>query len=328
MAILVTGCAGFIGYHLTKRLLNEGFSVVGIDNVNAYYDIELKKNRLAELQKNADAEFSFYELDICNKEALKILFMHHDFEIVYHLAAQAGVRYSLENPLLYQKVNGEGFLNVLELAREHFVTKFVYASSSSVYGDNPAQLSAEHHNVDKPVSLYAATKRSNELVAHVYNSLYGISCTGLRFFTVYGPWGRPDMAYYIFTKSILENKTIKLFNCGKMSRSFTYVDDIVDGIMILCHNRREVTPGSLILNIGNDQSIELERMVKILEQLLNKRAIIQYDSLQLGDVINTAADITVARSLGFNPKVNLETGLRKFVQWYLDYYHIKSNQLL
>jgi UDP-glucuronate 4-epimerase len=336
MAILVTGAAGFIGYHLTKQLLSEGYSVVGIDNINTYYDIELKQSRLAEISKflnnsscaARDVHFNFFELDICNKDALRMLFMHHNFSRVYHLAAQAGVRYSLENPLLYQKVNGEGFLNVLELAREFDVAKFVYASSSSVYGNNPAPLSAEHHDVDSPVSLYAATKRSNELVAHVYNSLYHMTCVGLRFFTVYGPWGRPDMATFIFTKSILEGKPIKLFNNGKMRRSFTYIDDIIDGIMITCQRRQEDVMSHLIMNIGNDESVELERMVKILEGLLNKKAIIQYEPIQRGDVVNTAADITDARSLGFNPKVNIETGLRKFVQWYMSYYHILSNQRL
>ena len=256
--ILVTGSAGFIGFHLTRRLLTEGNEVIGIDNVNSYYDPELKNNRLTQLQSFSN--FHFYKIDICDFEALETVFKKHKPQLICHLAAQAGVRYSLTHPFTYQKSNNEGFLNILEISRHSGVKNFVYASSSSVYGKNTKLPFSESDPVDQPISLYAATKRANELTAYCYSHLFDIPCSGLRFFTVYGPWGRPDMALFLFTRSILENKPIQIFNNGKMMRNFTYVDDIVDGIIRVLNNPAPYE----IYNIGNSKA---ENLLDFIEEI-------------------------------------------------------------
>ena len=312
--ILVTGCAGFIGMHLCSKLLNDDYEVVGVDNLNDYYDIELKQNRLLKLKKFKN--FEFFQFDISNKNELEKVFKNFSFDKVVNLAAQAGVRYSLENPNSYISSNILGFMNILECCRYYNIKGLVYASSSSVYGGNKLIPFSVEHNVDSPISIYAASKKANELMAHSYNHLFGIRSTGLRFFTVYGPWGRPDMAMYIFTKKILKGKPISIFNKGKMKRDFTYIDDIINGVIASIENNYECE----IFNLGNSRSESLMEVVSILESNLGKKAIIEYEPLQPGDVKNTCADIEKSKDmLGFSPKTNIESGIELFVNWYKNY---------
>ncbi|WP_449538729.1 NAD-dependent epimerase [Ferdinandcohnia sp. Marseille-Q9671] len=336
MSILVTGSAGFIGFHLTKRLLSKGYHVIGIDNLNDYYDVRLKKNRLTLLQKNNN--FTFYQIDLADSDKLNEVFNKEKINIVINLAAQAGVRYSLYNPYSYIHSNLIGFLNIVEACRHHPVDHLLFASSSSVYGANTSIPFSTKDTVDHPVSLYAATKKSNELMAHTYSHLFHIPTTGLRFFTVYGPWGRPDMAYYSFTRDILEGKPIKVFNNGDMRRDFTYIDDIVEGIIqLLDHPPRANTkwdplnpdPSSSnapykIYNIGNNNPVSLIHFIRTLENAIGKQANILLYPMQPGDVKETYADITdLHEAIGFLPKTSIEEGLVKFVNWYKEYYRIK-----
>ena len=334
--VLVTGAAGFIGFHLCKKLLEGGTEVVGLDNLNDYYDVTLKQSRLAILKEHAG--FQFRKVDLKDKEELDKLFQKHSFEIVINLAAQAGVRYSLTNPYAYLDSNLTGFLNVLEACR-HFVPRhLIYASSSSVYGANKKMPFSVHDNVDHPLALYAASKKANELMAHAYSNLYNLPTTGLRFFTVYGPFGRPDMALFLFTKSILEGKPIDVYNFGKMKRDFTYVDDIAEGIIKLMpripignKNWTGLRPDPAtslapykLFNIGNNQPIELMHFIDVLEEKLKRKAIRNFLPLQSGDVEETFADITdLHNETGFSPSTSIEDGIEKFVNWYREYYRIK-----
>ncbi|MEY4705364.1 MAG: hypothetical protein RL042_1569 [Nitrospirota bacterium] len=331
--ILVTGVAGFIGFHVATRLLERGERVIGLDNVNDYYDVRLKKARLAKLKPFA--QFTFTKIDLANRAKMRKLFATQPIAKVVHLAAQAGVRYSLVNPHAYTDSNIEGFLNVLEGCRHAKVQHLVYASSSSVYGGNTRMPFSIHDNVDHPVSLYAASKKANELMAHCYAHLYRIPCTGLRFFTVYGPWGRPDMALFMFTKAILEGKTIEVYNQGKMRRDFTYIDDIVEGVIrTLDHPARpnpawsgdKPDPGTSsaparIYNIGNHQPVELLRFIEVLEQTIGKKAKKKLLPIQPGDVPATYADIAdLSRDIRFKPATSIEVGIPRFVQWYREFY--------
>ena len=333
MTYLITGAAGFIGFHLSKRLLAQGKSVVGIDNLSDYYDVNLKKTRLRELEENS--EFTFYKLDLVDREGVETLFSENKFDYVVNLAAQAGVRYSLTNPHAYIDCNIVGFLNILEGCRHNDVKHLVFASSSSVYGANTNMPFSVHHNVDHPVSLYAATKKSNELMAHTYSSLYKLPCTGIRFFTVYGPLGRPDMALFLFTRAILENKPIDVFNHGKMKRDFTYIDDIVEGVVRLIDKVPEPDPDwngdnpdsatsyapYRIYNIGNNNPVELMKFIEVLEDCLGKKAKKNLLPIQPGDVPETYADVDdLAEDVGFKPATPIEEGIKKFVEWYREYY--------
>ncbi len=333
MGVLVTGAAGFIGFHVSRRLLADGVKVVGLDNLNDYYDVGLKKNRLEILLK--DENFSFVKLDLVDTQGMQELFKKASFEQVINLAAQAGVRYSLENPKAYVDSNLSGFLNILEGCRHNQVKHLIYASSSSVYGLNTRMPFSVHDNVDHPVSLYAASKKANELMAHAYSHLYNMPVTGLRFFTVYGPWGRPDMALFLFTKSILAGEPIKVFNQGVMLRDFTYVDDIVEGIIRLVPYLPEVDsdwdgaspdPGSSpapyrLYNIGNHSPVKLLDFIAILERELGVKAEKELLPMQPGDVPATYADVADLQSaVGFSPATPLEQGVGKFVRWYRDYY--------
>jgi len=312
--ILVTGVAGFIGFHVAKVLCENKAEVVGIDNVCDYYDPALKRARLDRLKDFT--RFHFYEADICDYSFLTSLFQQHPITKVCHLAAQAGVRYSLTNPFAYQKSNNEGFLNVIECARHHHVENFVYASSSSVYGANTKMPFSESDRVDTPVSLYAATKRSNELVAHCYSHLYELPCSGLRFFTVYGPWGRPDMALFIFTRAILEGKPIDVYNNGNMRRNFTYIDDIVKGVVLTLN-----APAAYeIYNIGNSRAENLLDFIHEIERNCDKKAEMNFLPMQPGDVPETVADITKLKKLGYDPATNIDEGVKRFVEWYRGYY--------
>lgn len=319
---LITGSAGFIGFHLAQRLLIEGYRVVGIDNLNDYYDPQLKQDRLHMLKQYEG--FSFYQMDINEREAFFNLFENYAFDAVIHLAAQAGVRYSLENPHSYADSNLSGFINVLEACRHHNIKHLIYASSSSVYGMNKKVPFSVEDPVNEPVSLYAATKRANELIAFSYSHLYQIPCTGLRFFTVYGPWGRPDMAYFSFTKNIIECTPIKVFNQGKMERDFTYVDDIVEGIVRLIPNipaRQANKPPYALFNIGNNQPETLGHFIELLEQHIGQKALKEMHPMQPGDVLRTYADITpLEKAVGFRPSTTLDEGLKKFVIWFKSYY--------
>lgn len=314
--ITITGAVGFIGYHVCLKLLNSGEHVIGIDNINNYYDPALKEARLSNLQKFEN--FLFFKVDICNFDKLEEIFTNFKSTKICHLAAQAGVRYSITNPFAYQKSNNEGFLNMLEIARKFKISNFVYASSSSVYGGNTKLPFSESDPVEKPISLYAATKRSNELTAHCYNHLYGIPCSGLRFFTVYGPWGRPDMALFIFTKAIIENKPIKIFNNGKMIRNFTYIDDIVDGVIRVINNPRP----NEIYNIGNDKAENLMDFISEIEKNIGKKAIREFAPIQPGDVVETVADISKIKELGYVPATNIDSGIKEFISWYNSFYKI------
>ncbi|KPA14664.1 nucleoside-diphosphate-sugar epimerase [Candidatus Magnetomorum sp. HK-1] len=333
--VLVTGAAGFIGFHLCRRLIAENVSVIGIDNFNDYYDVRLKKDRLAQI---ADApNFTFYPTDLADAPGLANVFEKHSIHALVNLAAQAGVRYSLINPDAYVQSNLTGFVNLLECSRKNKIKHFVFASSSSVYGANTRMPFSVHHNVDHPVSLYAATKKSNELIAHSYSHIYKLPCTGLRFFTVYGPWGRPDMALYLFTRAIYEGKPINVFNHGKMKRDFTYIDDIVEGVVRIIDKQPEPNenwsgdspdPGTSYLpyriyNIGNNKPVELMHFIEVLEKCIGKKAIKNFMDMQAGDVVATYANIDdLQQAVGFQPKTSIETGIQNFIEWYQDYYGI------
>jgi len=331
--VLVTGAAGFIGSTLAHRLLDRGDEVVGIDNLNDYYDVRLKQARLVRLLSRAD--FRFEKLDIIERKTMSGLFAAIKFDAVVHLAAQAGVRYSIENPSAYIDANIVGFLNVLEGCRHSRVGHLVFASSSSVYGANTRLPFSEHDNVDHPVSLYAATKKANELMAHTYAHLYGLPCTGLRFFTVYGPWGRPDMALFKFTEGILAGHSIPVFNRGEMVRDFTYIDDIVEGIVRVIGLPAAPAPDWSgdrpdpatsyapwrIFNIGNSQPVKLMRYIEVLEQCLGRKAIVELLPMQPGDVRATIADVSdLEQAVDFRPRTAVEEGVAKFVDWYKSYY--------
>lgn len=327
MKILVTGCAGFIGYHLANRLLARGDTVVGLDNLNNYYDVSLKLARLNKLKKHS--HFHFIKLDLADRAGMEKLFTEMSVTTVAHMAAQAGVRYSLTAPYAYVDSNIVGFAHILEGCRAQRVQQLVYASSSSVYGANQKYPFSETDPVDHPVALYAATKKANELMAHSYAHLFQLPCTGLRFFTVYGPWGRPDMALFKFTQNILADKPIDVYNHGNMIRDFTYIDDIIDGIILaLDHPPTATTPDHppyRIYNIGNNNPIQLLDFISELEKILQKKAIKNLLPLQPGDVPTTYADISqLANDLGYQPKTSLNTGIKKFVDWYFQYYLQKT----
>jgi len=329
MTTLVTGAAGFIGYHVARRLLDRGESVIGIDNLNPYYDPQLKEDRLAELGKPSVGAFAFHKLDFADHEALERTLGPLDFDRIVHLGAQAGVRYSIDNPRAYVSANLAGHLNLLELARHRGSSHLVYASSSSVYGGNRTMPFSTDDRVDHPVSLYAATKKADELMSETYAHLYRLPQTGLRFFTVYGPWGRPDMAMWIFTRKILGGEPIQVFNHGRMRRDFTYIDDIVSGVVAALDNPSpdDGAPkpgGSLgphrLYNIGNNRPEELTRMIALVEQACGRKARLELLPLQPGDVPETYADIApIRRDLGFTPKTAIEDGIPRFVDWYRAY---------
>lgn len=326
MKVLVTGAAGFIGYYVTLQLLSRGDQVVGVDNLNDYYDVSLKQARLEQIAQHAQAaNFKFIKLDLADVEATANLFKQEKFDRVVHLAAQAGVRYSLQNPNAYVQSNLVGFTNVLEGCRHHHVNHLVYASSSSVYGGNTKMPFSEKDTVDTPVSLYAATKKANELMAHTYSHLYGLPTTGLRFFTVYGPWGRPDMSPFLFADAILSNKPIKVFNHGDMMRDFTYVDDIVEGVVRVLDKPAAPQEGShvpyRIFNIGNSQPEKLMDFIGIMEHAFGKVAEKEFLPMQAGDVKATYADTSALEGwVGFKPSTPLTDGIRKFAAWYQAYY--------
>lgn len=312
---LVTGAAGFIGFHVSRALLERGDRVLGLDNLNDYYDVSLKEARLRLLQDNE--HFTFYKEDLANREALTQIFGKNRIQVVCNMAAQAGVRYSLVNPFAYQSSNLEGFLNIIHLSQEHQVENFVYASSSSVYGNNKKVPFSVQDRVDNPISLYAATKKANELVAHTYSHLYSLPCSGLRLFTVYGPWGRPDMALFIFTKAITENQPIEVYNFGKMRRDFTYIDDIVQGV--LASMDRPVSYA--IYNLGNSRAVDLLYFIECIEKELGKKAEKKMLPMQPGDVVETYADISESeRDLGFQPTTRIEEGIASFISWYRSFY--------
>lgn len=332
---LVTGSAGFIGFHLSKVLLDRGHQVVGLDNLNDYYSVQLKRDRLAHLQGRDG--FTFHEIDLADGKAVAALFSDEAFDIVLNMAAQAGVRYSLINPESYVNSNLVGFLHILEGCRHHNVKHLVYASSSSVYGANTKMPFSVHHNVDHPVSLYAASKKANELMAHTYSHLYGLPTTGLRFFTVYGPWGRPDMALYKFTEAILAGRPIDVYNHGKMKRDFTYIDDIVEGVLRTAEHiptgcaewsGDDPDPGTSrapyrIYNIGNHQPVELEYFIEVLERCLGREAKKNLLPMQPGDVPATYADVDdLMADVGFGPATPIEEGIARFVQWYREYHGV------
>jgi UDP-glucuronate 4-epimerase len=350
LKILITGTAGFIGYHTAQKLLSDGFEVTGLDIINDYYDVNLKYARLAQtgiardpisygkpVQSSKHKNYTFYQLQLEDTEAISRLFEEHRFDYVVHLAAQAGVRYSLENPHTYIDSNVKGFLNMLEACRHHPVKHMVYASTSSVYGANTAMPFSEHHHTDHPISLYAATKKANEMMAHSYSQLFNIPLTGLRFFTVYGPWGRPDMALFLFTKAIMEGKPIKVFNNGEMQRDFTYVSDIVEGITRSLlkppaqnkefDNSHPDPAGSYapyrIFNIGNSRPVLLLDFIDALEKALGKKAIRHMMPMQPGDVAATWADVSELQNItGYQPQVSVEEGIVRFGEWYREYYKV------
>jgi UDP-glucuronate 4-epimerase len=332
-SILVTGAAGFIGFHLCQRLLRLGYGVIGLDNLNPYYDVTLKQARLTQLVGHP--RFKFHSLDLIDRMGMADLFATYRFDRVVNLAAQAGVRYSLENPHIYVESNVMGFLNILEGCRQTQVPHLLFASSSSVYGSNTQQPFSEHHPTDHPVSLYAATKKANEMMAHTYSHLYQIPTTGLRFFTVYGPWGRPDMALFLFTRSILAGEPIKVFNYGKMQRDFTYIDDVVEGIVRTLNHIPQANPGwdshqpdpasssapYRLYNLGNHQPVELLQLIELLESALGKPANKQLLPLQAGEVLLTYADTQdLFKAVQFRPSTSLKEGVQRFVDWYLSYY--------
>ena len=333
--ILITGIAGFIGYHLGKKLLAENWQVIGVDNMNNYYDVQLKNDRLNQLKDQPG--FEFHKIDISDKAAMAKFFKDYNFHSVVNLAAQAGVRYSLTNPYAYIDSNITGFTNILEGCRHNQVKHLVFASSSSVYGANTNMPFSVHQNVDHPMSLYAATKKANELMAHTYASLYNLPVTGLRFFTVYGPWGRPDMALFLFTKAILAGEPINVFNQGKMRRDFTYIDDIVEGVARVINQIPEPNPDWTgnnpdpassyapykIFNIGNNNPVELLYFINVLEDALGKRAEKNMMPMQAGDVPATYADVDdLMKAVGFKPQTSVEVGIAKFVDWYRGYYKV------
>ncbi len=331
--ILVTGAAGFIGYHVCRNLLQRGDTVIGMDNMSDYYRVQLKRDRLAQIEDHSN--FTFYELDLVDEQPVFELFQSHRFDRVIHLAAQAGVRYSLDHPSAYVQSNLVGFANILEGCRHHNVGHFVYASSSSVYGANVTMPFSVHDNVDHPLSLYAATKKSNELMAHTYSHLFDLPTTGLRFFTVYGPWGRPDMALYLFTDAILAGRPIQVFNHGKMRRDVTYIDDIVEGVVRTCDqpatsnpdwDSAAPDPGTStapyrVFNIGNNQPVELAYFIEVIENALGVKANKELLPIQPGDVPATYANIDdLQQAVGFAPRTSIEDGVARFIQWYRAYH--------
>ena len=331
--VLVTGAAGFIGSQLSKRLLDNGINVVGLDNLNPYYSVKLKEDRLAQLEGHA--RFTFARLDLADRAGMEGLFAANRFDVVVNLAAQAGVRYSLKNPQAYIEANIVGFTNILEGCRHHGVRHLVFASSSSVYGANTKMPFSVHDNVDHPVSLYAASKKANELMAHTYSHLYGLPCTGLRFFTVYGPWGRPDMALFLFTDAILKGRPIQVFNHGRMQRDFTYIDDIVEGVVRVmgrlpapnpAWSGERPDPGTSyapykIYNIGNNQPVELNAFIATIESVLGRTAQKEFLDMQPGDVPATYADVDdLMADVGFKPATPIREGIERFVAWYTAYY--------
>jgi UDP-glucuronate 4-epimerase len=333
--VLVTGAAGFIGYHLAERLLKEGRRVIALDNLSDYYSVELKQARVERLKQSSS--FSFVQTDLADAPALEAVFEQHHFDLVFNLAAQAGVRYSVINPQAYVRSNLDGFVNLLECCRHHDVKHLVFASSSSVYGAVTKMPFSVHENVDHPLSVYAATKKANELLAHSYSHLYRLPTTGLRFFTVYGPWGRPDMAMFLFTRAILAGEPIDVFNNGRMQRDFTYVDDIVEALVRVGARTAQANPlwrGDApdpasssapyrLYNIGNHAPVELMRLIEILEDCLGRKAVKNFLPMQPGDVPATFADIDdLARDVGFSPRTPIEDGVRRFVAWYRDYYAV------
>ncbi|AEJ19613.1 NAD-dependent epimerase/dehydratase family protein [Gracilinema caldarium] len=333
---LITGAAGFIGFHLSKRLIEQGHTVIGLDNINDYYDITLKYARIAQLGiKKDEAEkynqlvkstkyhtFSFIRLNLEDYNNLIDIFNQYNFDCVINLAAQAGVRYSIDHPFSYVQSNLVGFLSILEACRHFKIPHLIYASSSSVYGMNSKYPFSEDDPVDHPVSLYAATKRANELMAHTYSHLYGFRTTGLRFFTVYGPWGRPDMAYFKFARSIMEEKPIEVYNNGDMYRDFTYIDDIIDGIVCVSNKNKENNELFKIYNIGNNNPEKLSKLITVLEESLGKKAQKIYLPMQPGDVYRTAADITaLSRDCNWQPHTSLKTGIKSFAKWFLSFYN-------
>lgn len=335
MHILVTGAAGFIGFHLIQKLLDRGDSVVGIDNLNEYYSVSLKQDRLKIIQSHS--QFEFYEIDFIARDAIDQLFQNHRFDRVCHLGAQAGVRYSIENPRAYIDSNVLGFANILEACRNAQVPHLCYASSSSVYGNNKSQPFSESHSIDHPVSVYAATKKSNELMAHAYSDLYSLPTTGLRFFTVYGPWGRPDMAYFKFVKKILNGDSIDIYNHGKMSRDFTYIDDAIEGVIgaldqiakpdTLWSNEAPSSASSYtpyrIYNVGNNNPVSLLKLVEVIEACLGVSARKNMMPMQDGDVTSTYADISrLKNATGFTPNTSLNSGIEQFVKWYKHYHSV------
>lgn len=332
-SVLVTGAAGFIGFHLCKRLLASGVAVMGLDCLNDYYDVRLKENRLKQLTE--DARFTFFKADLADRSAMEDIFRPAGIDVVVNLAAQAGVHYSLTNPHAYVDANIAGFVNLLECCRHAQVGHLVFASSSSVYGANTNMPFSVHHNVDHPVSLYAASKKCNELMAHTYSHLYGMHCTGLRFFTVYGPWGRPDMALFLFTKAILEDRPIQVFNHGRMQRDFTYIDDIVEGVVRVMGRLPQPDPhwtGAApdpgtsyttyrVYNIGNNQPVALMDFIGAIEGALGKTARKEFLDLRPGDVPATYADIDdLVQDVGFKPDTPIQEGIARFIAWYRDYY--------
>ncbi|MDB4164438.1 GDP-mannose 4,6-dehydratase [Flavobacteriaceae bacterium] len=333
MKILVTGTAGFIGYHLVRKLIDLGHNVVGIDNINNYYDIQLKYDRLKEsgiykenlkssgelIKSKKLKSYFFSKLDLCNKVKLVKLFRKEKFDKVINLAAQAGVRFSIENPMAYVESNVVGFTNLLECCKEFKIKHLLYASSSSVYGLSKKFPVSEEDNVDKPISLYAATKKSNELMAYTYSHLFKIPTSGLRFFTVYGPWGRPDMAPILFANAIVNREKIKVFNEGKLERDFTYIDDITEGIVISLENPPINSSNYEIYNIGNGKPVNLLRFIQVLEKKLGKKALKKMMPMQMGDVKKTFSDISKLKSLGYNPKIKIDEGVDKFIKWFLKY---------
>jgi UDP-glucuronate 4-epimerase len=333
--VLVTGAAGFIGFHLASRLLKNDCQVTGLDNLNDYYDVNLKKERLRLLE--SDERFSFAKIDLADREGMKELFENQTFDVVVNLAAQAGVRYSLTNPHAYINSNIVGFTNILEGCRHSRVGHLVFASSSSVYGANTNMPFSIHHNVDHPVSLYAASKKANELMAHTYSHLYGLPCTGLRFFTVYGPWGRPDMALFLFTRAILEGKPIQVFNHGNMQRDFTYIDDIVEGVVRVMARLPEPNPAWTgddpdpgtsyapykLYNIGNNTPVKLTQFISVIENELGQTAEKEFLDLQPGDVPATYAHVDdLMNDVGFKPATPIEAGIGRFIAWYREYYKV------
>ncbi|MEX0609986.1 MAG: NAD-dependent epimerase [Balneolaceae bacterium] len=338
--ILVTGAAGFIGFHLSKKLLSKGYRVIGLDNLNSYYSTELKRDRLEEL--DYESGFSFKKIDIADSSAMKNLFLVNDFATVYHMAAQAGVRYSLDHPEEYINSNLVGFANLLECCRDHHIRHLIYASSSSVYGLNTKQPYSVHETAEHPVSLYAATKKANELMAHAYSQLYDLPTTGLRFFTVYGPWGRPDMAYFKFVKKIMEGDEIDIYNKGEMARDFTYIDDIVESLYRLMNviptpnpdwNSDAPDPGSSsapyrLYNIGNNSPVHLMEFINIIQEEVGKKAKMNFLPMQPGDVHKTWADSSdLYKAINYSPSTTLQEGIRSFVSWYKEYHPVESEVL-
>ena len=333
MKILITGAAGFIGFHLVKKLAASNFTITGLDNINDYYDVNLKYARLkqsgievSEIQYNKKIKssllqaYSFIKMDICDEEALNKLFNEEQFDCICNLAAQAGVRYSMENPKAYINSNISGFLNILEACKNNNIKHLVFASSSSVYGINEKIPFSINDKINKPASLYAATKASNELMAHVYSHLYNIPATSLRYFTVYGPWGRPDMAYYKFTKAILENQPIEVYNNADLQRDFTYIDDVIEGTTLAIEKVPQNSPPFAVYNIGNNKTIQINNFIESIEKTLNKKAKKTYLGMQMGDVPITEADIDDTKhELDWEPKTNLNEGLKQFADWYIEY---------